>query len=205
MASARSGAIESTAQVGEAGGVDRDRVGEDDLLHGRAARRRSSAGPQSTACVAAMRRPSRRARGTTRAASVIEPPVEIMSSTMSTLRPSTSPMRCSTAISSAEMRRLSTIARSRVERLGVGARHLDAADVGRDDGEVRRIRASRKCSREHRRGVEVVDGDVEEALDLRGVQVEREHAVGARRARAVFATSLALIGTRPSSLRSLRA
>ena len=36
---------------------------------------------------------------TMRAASEIEPPVEIMSSTMITLRPSTSPITCSTAIS----------------------------------------------------------------------------------------------------------
>ena len=32
---------------------------------------------------------------------------------------------------------------------------------------------------DHRRGVEMVDGDVEEALDLGGVQVHRQHAVGA--------------------------
>jgi len=31
-----------------------------------------------------------------------------------------------------------------------------------------------------RRSVEVIDGDVEEALDLRRVQVQHEHAVGAR-------------------------
>ena len=31
---------------------------------------------------------------------------------------------------------------------------------------------------DHRRGVEVIDGDVEEALDLGGVQVHGQHAVG---------------------------
>jgi hypothetical protein len=34
-------------------------------------------------------------------------------------------------------------------------------------------------ARHHRRGEQVVGRDVEEALDLAGVQVERQHAVGA--------------------------
>ena len=33
----------------------------------------------------------------------------------------------------------------------------------------------------HRHRVQVIDRDVEEALDLAGVEIDREHAVGARR------------------------
>ena len=58
-----------------------------------------------------------------------------------------------------------------------GAHH--AADVGRHHGQVAVVRACPDVAGEHRAGVEVVDRDVEEALDLAGMQVERQHAVGA--------------------------
>jgi hypothetical protein len=50
----------------------------------------------------------------------------------------------------------------------------------------------------------VVHRDVEEALDLRRVQIDGQHAVGAGR-RDHVGDELGVIGTRPSSLRSLRA
>jgi hypothetical protein len=50
----------------------------------------------------------------------------------------------------------------------------------------------------------VIDREIEETLDLGGVQVER-HRRSARAAVIMLATSLAVIGVRPSSLRSWRA
>ena len=65
------------------------------------------------------------------------------------------------------------------EPLGEGARALDAAGVRRDDGQRVEARVADRVE-EDRRREEVVDRDVEEALDLGGVQVDAEHAVGAR-------------------------
>ena len=39
---------------------------------------------------------------------------------------------------------------------------------------------SSKVLVEHRSGVQVIDGHVKKALDLRGVQVHRQHAIGTR-------------------------
>ena len=54
-----------------------------------------------------------------------------------------------------------------------------AADVGRDDHDVAAGEAVVDVAAEQRGGVEVVDRDVEEALDLAGMQIHRQHAVGA--------------------------
>src|SRR5207302_9572173 len=61
-----------------------------------------------------------------------------------------------------------------VERL------LDAALVGAEDDEVARrdVQLADEVV-DDRPGVQVVDGDVEEALDLGGVQVQGQDAVGA--------------------------
>ena len=57
---------------------------------------------------------------------------------------------------------------------------------------------------QHRGGIKMIDRHVEKTLDLGGVQIERNtRSAPARVIR--FATSLAVIGTRPSSLRSCRA
>ena len=87
-----------------------------------------------------------------------------------------------------------------VDALGERAGAHHAADVGRDDHHVADVVALLDVAHHHRRGVEIVGRDVEEALDLAGVEVERQHAVGAgagdqvgdelgrdRRARAGFA------------------
>ena len=55
---------------------------------------------------------------------------------------------------------------------------LDAAGVGRDDDEVGEAEVV-EVLREHEQRGHVVDRVAEEALDLAGVEVHREHAVGA--------------------------
>ena len=64
------------------------------------------------------------------------PPVSTMSSTISAVRPSTSPITWWTSATLGWSRRLSTMARVGVEPLGVGARPLHAARVGRDHGQA---------------------------------------------------------------------
>ena len=108
------------------------------------------------------------------------PAVSMMSSTTNTLRPSTSPMMFMTSVWFAATRRLSMMASVAPEPLRVGAGALHAAGVGRDDRQVGGFEVA-QIANDHRRREEVVDRDVEETLDLRGVQVDREHAVGAGR------------------------
>jgi hypothetical protein len=85
-------------------------------------------------------------------------------------------------------------------------RPLDAPFVGADDDDlVGRSVPFSEVLVQHRRGVQVVDRDVEEALDLRR-RAGPSSARGRRRRGVIrLATSLAVIGTRPSSLRSCRA
>ncbi len=62
---------------------------------------------------------------------------------------------------------------------GAGAHH--AADVGRDDHQIVAARiVFLDVLRQHGRGHQIVGGNVEEALNLAGVQVHRQDAVGAR-------------------------
>src|SRR5262249_7262670 len=65
------------------------------------------------------------------------------------------------------------------EALGVGAGPLHAAGVGGDDDHVGRVVQAQVVVEERRHGEEVVEGDVEEALDLRGVQVDGDDAADA--------------------------
>ena len=55
----------------------------------------------------------------------------------------------------------------------------DAADVGRDDHQIAGLVAGLDVADHHRRAVEIVGRDIEEALDLRGMEVERDDAVDA--------------------------
>ncbi len=72
------------------------------------------------------------------------------------------------------------------EALGVAAGGLDGARRrGRRPRGCRSACRLARCSTKTRRGVEVVDRHVEEALDLRRVQVHRQHAVDARRGEQV--------------------
>ncbi len=67
-----------------------------------------------------------------------------------------------------------------VDPLGESARTHHAADVRRYDHHVGKLLVLRlHVSRHHGHREEVVRGDVEEALDLAGMQVHRQHAIGA--------------------------
>ena len=67
----------------------------------------------------------------------------------------------------------------RVDPLGEPARAHHAADVRRNDHEVVELVVVLDVADHHRRGEQIVGRNVEEALDLAGVQVERHDAVGA--------------------------
>lgn len=66
---------------------------------------------------------------------------------------------------------------SRVEAISEGCRTLRAASVRRDDDAVVDIQVLADPAMNGRFGVEVVHRYVEEALDLRGVQIHRDHMV----------------------------
>src|SRR5262249_13349933 len=102
----------------------------------------------------------------------------MMSSTRMQVWPSTSPITFITSDSPARSRRLSTMASGALMRLA-RPRAPHAADVRRDHHELREIEALLDVAYHHRRRVEVVGRDVEEALDLAGMQVERHDAIGA--------------------------
>jgi hypothetical protein len=80
------------------------------------------------------------------------------------------------------------------ELLGQRAGAHHAADVGRHDHEVLVV-LRLHVGQQHRRRVDVVDRDVEEALDLVGVQVHREQALDADGLQQV-GDDLGEIGTR---------
>ena len=67
------------------------------------------------------------------------------------------------------------------EALGVGAGTLHAAGVGRHDRQIGLLQIA-QVAHDHWCGEQMVDRDVEEALDLRRVKVQRQDAIGARRA-----------------------
>jgi len=67
------------------------------------------------------------------------------------------------------------------EHVGVHVGGFDIADVGADQHDLAELIADRlDVLDEDRHGEHVVDGDVEKALDLGGVQIERQHAIGPR-------------------------
>ena len=63
-----------------------------------------------------------------------------------------------------------------VEALRERARALDAAGVGRDDGDVAAADPVAQVLEQDRRRVDVIDRDVEEALDLPGVEIDGQDA-----------------------------
>ena len=62
-----------------------------------------------------------------------------------------------------------------IEPLGERAGALHAAGIGRDDRDLAAAEALAQILEQHRRGVDVVDRNVEESLYLAGVEIDREH------------------------------
>ena len=115
------------------------------------------------------------------------PAVEIMSSKMTAVLPSSdAPIRWPCLVSVALVRRLSTTAILPAELLLVVERLLDAPLVRAEHDEfvLRDVQAADVLGDLLDR-VQVIDRDVEEALDLGGVQVEGEDAVGPGRGEQV--------------------
>ena len=65
-----------------------------------------------------------------------------------------------------------------VEALGEGTGPFHAAGIGRDDRDVVAAEPLAEMAEEDRRGVHVVDRDVEEPLDLARVEIDGEHPRG---------------------------
>ena len=107
------------------------------------------------------------------------PPESTMSSTRMQERPSTSPMMFMTSDLAGALAALVDDGERRVDALGERAGAHHAADVGRDDHEVAEVEPLLDVADHDGGGEQVVGRDVEEALDLPGVEIERQHAVGA--------------------------
>ena len=59
------------------------------------------------------------------------------------------------------------------------SRALHAARIGRNHDQVGQVQLA-EVAHQHRAGKDVIDGNIEEALNLRGVQVDKQRAIGAR-------------------------
>ncbi len=139
-------------------------------------RSRATAGPDSTACVAHAITNGAPAACTASAAVHSVPAVSTMSSTMTAARASTSPMICISPTTLARMRRLSMMARCASSRFAnARARSTPPASGAMTVTSPLPSRFA-QVLQEHGGGVDVVDGHVEETLDLSRVQVDREHA-----------------------------
>ncbi len=136
---------------------------------------RATDGPDNTGCTPAASTRAAPRSASTSAVFTSVPAVSMMSSTITQVRPSTSPMMFMTSAWFGLVRRLSTIARPADRRLAKARARSTPAGVGRDQHEVGELQAA-KLFDQHRRGEQVVHRDVEEPLDLRGVQVHREDA-----------------------------
>ena len=71
--------------------------------------------------------------------------------------------------------------KAQIQAIRHGRRPLGTAGIRAHDDAVAHGQVVADPAQRAGLGVEVVDGDVEEALDLRGVQVHRDHVVAARR------------------------
>ena len=109
-------------------------------------------------------------------------------------------MTFTTSDSPGRSRRLSMMASGALMRLASPRARTTPPTSGDTTMTLPRSKRSLDVAHHHRRGEQVVGRDVEEALDLPGMQVDREHAVGAgagdeigdelgrdRRARSEFA------------------
>ena len=103
----------------------------------------------------------------------------VKSSTISAVRPSTSPIRSTTSADSAwSARSLSAIASGALSRRAYRRAFLANPASGETTTRSASVLGGDGLA-QHGQRVQVVDGDAEEALDLRRVQVHGDHPVGA--------------------------
>ena len=161
--------------------VDRDRVGDDDALDRRRPRRTArGASPQKTPWVAKSQTSVAPCSSSARTFAIIVPPVMITSSPMIARLPLTRPAISVTRRDVVGGPRLVHDRELGLDHLREALGLLGAAGVGRDGDDAFAVQPEvAEVAREERQRGHVVDGDREEALDLAGVQVHRQHAVGA--------------------------
>ena len=102
-----------------------------------------------------------------------------MSSTRMQMPPSTLPMTLATSRLARPFAALVDDGERRIDALGERAGAHHAADVRRHDDHLGELEALLDVAHDDRRGEQIVGRDVEEALDLAGMQIERQHAVDA--------------------------
>ena len=140
---------------------------------------RSTALAESSACVAATYTLSAPRSFSAPTACAIVPPVSIMSSVIRQVRPSTSPTTLRISETLADGRRLSMIAKVAPSRLAKPRAIFPEPTSGATTTRFENC-FCRKYSVKTGRRVEVVDGDVEEPLDLVLVEVDADQTVGTR-------------------------
>ena len=143
---------------------------------------RSIAGPDSTPWVAIAHTSVAPRDFSSSAADVMVPAVSIMSSVSTHSRPFDLADDLGRLGHVGRALRPALVAERQVgaavaEVLGHPLGDLDAPGVGRDDHRRRAVLAQVALEHRHRR--EVIDRPVEEALDLAGVEVDRDHPLGA--------------------------
>ena len=127
----------------------------------------------------------------------------MMSSMIRQVRPRTSPTTFITSVTLMSVRRLSTMASGAPIFLREEACPLHAARIGRDHRQVRQVQLA-EVAHQHRAGEQVIHRDVEEALNLRRVQIDKQSAIRAGRGQQI-GHELRRDATRGRSLRSCRA
>ncbi len=102
-----------------------------------------------------------------------------MSSTRMQFLPLTSPMMFITSEFARALAALVDDGERRVDALGERAGAHHAADVGRNNHDIGQVELVLDVAHQHWRAEQVVGRDVEKALDLASVEIDRQHAVGA--------------------------
>ena len=157
-----------------------DGVGDDQLAELRLGDARRGARPTARRGCNKRTPRSRPAASARRRRCTACPAESTMSSIRMQVRPSTSPMMFITSDSPARSRRLSTIASGALlSRLARPRARTTPPTSGETTSSSRLPKRALDVGRDHRRGEQIVGRDVEEALDLAGVEVDRQHPVGA--------------------------
>ena len=142
----------------------------------------STAGPDSTPCVAATMTRSAPCSNSASAAFAIVPPVSIMSSTRMQVRPATWPddLEDLDLVGDVRIAPLVDDRERAAEPVGPPLTDPDPAGVRRDHGHVPDVQLAFQVAGQDRQREQMVHRPVEEALDLRGVQVDGHQPVRAR-------------------------